>query len=1141
MASSSRDFEHYSGLAQSTDIAQWELEALFDSCVQRNCLDKLDKLLSDYKKYFSGITSLMIKRQESSSTLRKVAGMLVAHYDDELMVYFAESLKDLSVTTSKLLYAVTCLRLLQRTPRPLFYEDLTTSIENMKLADDEHTLSLQESIKSDAELISKAICSSQIILEYCIGNLPRDILAVSLINFLQSVLQESADSALLHDSSTEMALKIVDNVCNVLICEDKVESSFWAIQMTQGRRSSMTNPLSSYPILIAPYGADEFDTEAIPGYKNLLQYYEVAKSFLNHQLRQIVSGKQPPQPSVSNEPKSSSYVEKYYSSFSNKKTQSGNAVVAVSDVYTTEIPSSLEKAIKKSQTRESAKGGKTYLSSSSKYSSIAVDMDDAWNGAMATAASEQPPVVVPSSKQPKSQPPTPNRIATLPTAASTQQRVVPTTATSLSVSKSSKQLSRGARNVNGLGTGRILTKVKAVRIMQKWIRLLLPKKRLSKYRFAKSLVFELVDVVVIRCYVKKAMKKRWARELIRCKRLYEMERAVIVIQKNIRRFIVIRKIKLSRDSDSDDEDDYFDENAKDRSFNRKRQTVAEVKSNDSSISKFNKSVQIFQKYAKQYFCRKAERRRLLHLVNCSILIQRVYRGSIVKRRVYDEIIATFKLQRAVYRRIALRKLKADVARFERPIILTVKRLKCLPTLVHKYNEGVRFLIKVYNNPLLHILAPQDIDTFLVTSKPSVIIKSKLDRYEFLTENLRDSSWASSQRWGLLTKVASVAGLGKVASQYFNLDALSRAPAGPSNNNQNNVEDDIHVDFNDEKILIPAVHGKSVLKFEFYNGDSKFAQYYWYLYKEIGKENFMFWKCEFCRDLSDGINRRKSVNLRGNDNVSSPHMKNGSIQTKGLGLVSLQSRSHRGGHMFPGEKRMQIEVVCTSGLPFRTNASVCLIKMGSGTIHKDLRSQFTDIITRKWSKFYISFIENNLYIFDSKRHVRPRVTIQGDTIVDVYLQLSGSTKSQALKTEDTVNFIIRTNFEEIVIRFADRKNRCNWSEIFTNAFADRANIDISRSISTKRGIDMVRESVGILSYLQRLFFGENRRGADKLSVRNNKSYYEYIAAYRNSLDDVIKDREMNVNKSREKNEYCARSKKETAVTLLKKLKSAGDED
>ena len=53
MASSSRDFEHYSGLAQSTDIAQWELEALFDSCVQRNCLDKLDKLLSDYKKYLS--------------------------------------------------------------------------------------------------------------------------------------------------------------------------------------------------------------------------------------------------------------------------------------------------------------------------------------------------------------------------------------------------------------------------------------------------------------------------------------------------------------------------------------------------------------------------------------------------------------------------------------------------------------------------------------------------------------------------------------------------------------------------------------------------------------------------------------------------------------------------------------------------------------------------------------------------------------------------------------------------------------------------------------------------------------------------------------------------------------------------------
>ncbi len=245
-------------------------------------------------------------------------------------------------------------------------------------------------------------------------------------------------------------------------------------------------------------------------------------------------------------------------------------------------------------------------------------------------------------------------------------------------------------------------------------------------------------------------------------------------------------------------------------------------------------------------------------------------------------------------------------------------------------------------------------------------------------------------------------------------------------------------FNEEVIMLPCLHGNSILRFEFYNGDETvvFAESLYFCTQQPG---LMFWGGEASCQL---MYRSRSMNVAAKE--AAPTM----------------NKSRRTSIVRPEFDLMDsppvLEMAISCGIPMMSRCGYSKVKLTSnGPMLNSMYSAFGffHFFLNSWKKYFISLDGTLLSFFDTKHSSKAFHVIPVSELASVSVLPGKPTSVASAPFEDTHDIIIKTTHHEtIYFRLSDTGNRVHWFEVLNDCKRGMPSYTLSRSDSRDSDMD-----------------------------------------------------------------------------------------
>ena len=159
-------------------------------------------------------------------------------FEDDEGNSFSDHIGQIALCIAKLIYTVCSLRLFQESPRPLRYNIEESNGKNETVSDG--TVIVLDVLRQDSNKLAKLLKSNRNILHYAVANIPTQHMALVLLGNFEDVLLAHTP-ATIADSS-----KLVSSITSFLSVEDKIDSTWWSVRMMNISNAMSSSTQSSF-------------------------------------------------------------------------------------------------------------------------------------------------------------------------------------------------------------------------------------------------------------------------------------------------------------------------------------------------------------------------------------------------------------------------------------------------------------------------------------------------------------------------------------------------------------------------------------------------------------------------------------------------------------------------------------------------------------------------------------------------------------------------------------------------------------------------------------------------------------------------------------------------------------------------------
>lgn len=211
-------------LCNKIGLKAWETDMLISKCLEKNCVDQLFSFLEQYWVHVKRLSYLVKIYLELSNKFKYWCDLLSQNiYEDDEGNLFSDHIGQVALCIAKLMYTMCSLRLYQESPRPLRYNVEESNGKNEAVLDG--AVIVLDVLRQDSNKLAKLLKTNRDALHYAVGNIPiKHMVFVLLGNFEDTLLGHIP--TLIADSS-----KLVSSIASFLSVEDRIDSTWWSVRM----------------------------------------------------------------------------------------------------------------------------------------------------------------------------------------------------------------------------------------------------------------------------------------------------------------------------------------------------------------------------------------------------------------------------------------------------------------------------------------------------------------------------------------------------------------------------------------------------------------------------------------------------------------------------------------------------------------------------------------------------------------------------------------------------------------------------------------------------------------------------------------------------------------------------------------------